>query len=74
MPNILKMLPENGMLITDNVLQDGDVIQSRYAINRRDRTIHGRMREYLYQLTHSEELDTVILPVGDGITVSRRIK
>ena len=74
LPNILKMLPENGMLITDNVLQDGDVIQSRYAINRRDRTIHGRMREYLYQLTHSEELDTVILPVGDGITVSRRIK
>lgn len=74
LPNILKMLPENGMLITDNVLQDGDVIQSHYAINRRDRTIHGRMREYLYQLTHSEELDTVILPVGDGITVSRRIK
>lgn len=74
LPNILKMLPENGMLITDNVLQDGDVIQSRYAINRRDRTIHGRMREYLYQLTHSEKLDTVILPVGDGITVSRRIK
>lgn len=74
LPDILKMLPENGMLITDNVLQDGDVIQSRYAINRRDRTIHGRMREYLYRLTHSEELDTVILPVGDGITVSRRIK
>ena len=74
LPDILKMLPENGMLITDNVLQDGDVIQSRYAINRRDRTIHGRMREYLYRLTHSEELDTVILPVGDGITLSRQLK
>ena len=58
------------MLVTDNVLQDGDVIQSRYAVTRRDRTIHGRMREYLYLLTHSENLDTVILPVGDGVTLS----
>lgn len=73
LPNILKMLSSNGVLITDNVLQDGDVIQSRYAVTRRDRTIHGRMREYLFYLTHSEELDTVILPVGDGITISRRI-
>ena len=74
MPEAVRLLSDGGILMSDNVLQDGDVIQSRYAINRRDRTIHGRMREYLYQLTHSEELDTVILPVGDGITVSRRIK
>ncbi len=73
LPNLLKMLSPNGILITDNVLQDGDVIQSRYAVTRRDRTIHGRMREYLYYLTHSDILDTVILPVGDGITISRRI-
>ena len=73
LPDILEMLSHPGILVTDNVLQDGDVIQSRYAVNRRDRTIHGRMREYLYQLTHSEELDTVILPVGDGITVTRQI-
>ena len=74
MPEAVRLLSDGGILMSDNVLQDGDVIQSRYAINRRDRTIHGRMREYLYQLTHSEELDTVMLPVGDGITVSRRIK
>ena len=73
LPSILKLLLPNGILVTDNVLQDGDVIQSRYAVTRRDRTIHGRMREYLYYLTHSPELDTVILPVGDGITISRRI-
>lgn len=71
--DILKMLPGDGILITDNVLQDGEVIESRYAVNRRDRTIHGRMREYLYFLTHSQELDTVILPIGDGITLSRRV-
>lgn len=70
LPSVLALLSKDGMLVTDNVLQDGDIIQSRYAITRRDRTIHGRMREYLYLLTHSEELDTVILPVGDGVTLS----
>ncbi|MCI5588400.1 MAG: O-methyltransferase [Lachnospiraceae bacterium] len=67
---ILKLLTDDGMLVTDNVLQDGDIIQSRYAVTRRDRTIHGRMREYLYYLTHSDNLSTVVLPVGDGVTLS----
>ena len=67
---VLKLLTDDGMLVTDNVLQDGDIIQSRYAVTRRDRTIHGRMREYLYYLTHSDNLSTVVLPVGDGVTLS----
>lgn len=74
LPELLKMLTENGTLITDNVLQDGTVINSRYSIVRRDRTIHARMREYLYTITHSEELDTVILPVGDGIAISHKYR
>lgn len=67
---VLTLLAENGMLVTDNVLQDGDIIESRYAITRRDRTIHGRMREFLYTLTHSADLQTVILPVGDGTALT----
>lgn len=67
---VYKLLVTGGMLVTDNVLQDGDIIQSRYAVTRRDRTIHSRMREYLYYLSHSEEWDTIILPVGDGVAVS----
>ncbi len=70
LPFVLALLNVEGMLVTDNVLQDGDIIQSRFAVTRRDRTIHGRMREYLYTLTHSENLDTVILPVGDGVALS----
>ncbi len=70
MPDILRLLAEDGLLISDNVLQDGDVIESRYAVVRRNRTIHGRMREYLYELTHHPLLETCILPVGDGITLS----
>lgn len=68
--SVMEMLVSGGLLVTDNVLQDGEIIQSRYAVTRRDRTIHGRMREYLYELTHSEEFETVILSVGDGAAVS----
>lgn len=70
LPEVLRLLKNGGMLITDNVLQDGDVMESRYAVCRRNRTIHTRMREYLYELKHNPELDTIILTVGDGISVS----
>ncbi len=74
LPDILKLLPAGGVLVSDNVLQDGDVMESRFAVTRRDRTIHSRMREYLYELKHNEQLCTDILPVGDGITVSVKLK
>lgn len=70
LPEVLRLLAPEGLLVTDNVLQDGTVAQSRYGITRRDRTIHTRMREYLYTLTHSEQLVTTVLSVGDGVTLS----
>lgn len=73
MPDILRLLSPGGLLISDNVLQDGDVVESRFAVTRRNRTIHARMREYLYELKHHPQLETVILPVGDGVTLSVKI-
>lgn len=73
LPDILRLLATGGLLVSDNVLQDGDVIQSRFAVTRRNRTIHARMREYLYELKHHPQLETVILPVGDGVTVSTKV-
>lgn len=70
MPEILRLLKPEGILVSDNVLQDGDIIESHFIVPRRNRTIYKRMREYLYELTHSEELVTSILPIGDGITLS----
>ena len=70
MPDILRLLKVGGLLISDNVLQDGDIIESRFAVTRRNRTIHARMRDYLYELTHHDLFTTTILPVGDGITLS----
>jgi len=66
----LRLLGPEGTLVSDNVLQDGDIIESRFAVTRRNRTIHKRMREYLYELTHDEHLVTAVLPIGDGVTVS----
>ena len=73
LPEVLRLLAPGGILVSDNVLQDGDVIESRFAVTRRNRTIHARMREYLYELKHTSGLETVILPVGDGaaLTVKR---
>ncbi len=72
LPQIMRILTPGGVLISDNVMQDGDIIESKYAVTRRDRTIHRRMREYLYTLTHHEELQTSILTLGDGVAVSVR--
>lgn len=70
LPDILRLLNPGGLLVSDNVLQDGDILESRFAVTRRNRTIHSRMREYLYELTHHPQLETCILPVGDGVTLS----
>lgn len=72
LPDVLRLLAPGGLLVSDNVLQDGDILESRFAVERRDRTIHGRMREYLFALTHNKALTTTILPVGDGVTLSVR--
>lgn len=71
---LMRLLAPGGLLVTDNVLQDGSIAESKFTIERRDRTIHMRMREFLYTITHDERLDTVILPVGDGMAISRRIE
>ncbi len=73
LPDILRLLSPGGLLVSDNVLQEGDIIESRFAVTRRNRTIHARMREYLYELKHHPELETVILPVGDGVTLSTKV-
>ena len=72
LPDILQLMSAGSVLVSDNILQDGSIIESRYQVERRDRTIHTRMREYLFRLKHEEALETAILPVGDGVSISVR--
>ncbi len=70
LPELVRLLKDGGVLVTDNVLQDGDILESRFAIPRRNRTIHKRMRDYLYEIMRHEKLISSILPTGDGVSVS----
>lgn len=72
LPEVMRLLAPDGVLISDNVLQEGDLLESRFAVERRNRTIHSRMREYLYELKHRADLQTCILPLGDGLALSVR--
>lgn len=70
LPEVMRLLIPGGVLITDNVLQDGDLIQSKFVVRRRDRTIHKRMREFLETVKHDDRLETSIVPIGDGIVMA----
>ncbi len=72
LPDILQLMHPGSVLVSDNILQDGSIVESRYQVERRDRTIHTRMREYLFRLKHEEQLETSILTVGDGVSISVR--
>ena len=72
-PEIMRLLAAGGVLVSDNVLQDGEIIESHFLVARRNRTIYGRMREYLYTLTHHTALQTAVVPIGDGITISTKL-
>ena len=70
LPELVRLLPPGGALLADNCLQEGELLDPHWAAERRDRTIWKRMREFLYALTHSGQLETSILPVGDGLALS----
>ncbi|MBQ9984580.1 MAG: O-methyltransferase [Lachnospiraceae bacterium] len=74
LPDVIRLLAMDGVLVSDNVLQDGEVLDSKYVVDRRNRTIHGRMREYLYALKNHELLETSIIPIGDGVALSVKCK
>ncbi len=73
LPFCLKLLKVGGLLISDNVLQNGLIAKSRYSVPRRQRTIHKRMRQFLWELNHHSQLKTSILPISDGLTISYKI-
>ena len=72
LPQVIALLKTGGILVSDNVMQDGDIIESRYVIPRRNRTIHKRMRAYLHEITHRDDLVTTILLQGDGVAISTK--
>ena len=74
LPHILRLMPIGGILIADDVLQSGDIAKSRYSVPRRQRTIHKRMRNFLWDISHLDCLESSIIPIGDGVVLCHKIK
>ena len=72
LPDIKRLLAPGGILLADNVLQDGTLVRSRYIIPRRQRTIHSRMREFLWEVKHCPEFDASVITIGDGVLLGVR--
>ena len=71
LPMVKALLKDNGMIFSDNCLQEGDLLESSFAIRKRDKTIHKRMREYIYLLLHDKDLESWIFSIGDGVLLSK---
>lgn len=74
LPHCLRLMPVGGILIVDDVLQGGTIAQTRYSVPRRQRTIHKRLRTFLWDITHNEALETSIIPIGDGMALCYKTK
>jgi predicted O-methyltransferase YrrM len=74
LPDCLRLLKPNGLLIADNILHKGMVAKARYLIDRRQRTTHCRLRQFLWDITHSPQLTTSIIPIGDGVSLSYKLE
>ena len=73
LPDLLRLLKPDGLLVTDNILTGGDILESRFAVTRRNRTIHSRMREFLEKVTHDPTLTSAVLSSGDGVCLTAKI-
>lgn len=71
LPHCLRLLKEDGIIIADNVLFRG-MVASKDLVKRRKITIVKRMRSYLDIISKDKELITTILPMGDGIALTKR--
>ena len=71
LPHCLRLLKDDGIIVADNVLFRG-MVASQELVKRRKITIVKRMRTYLDLVTQDESLITSVIPMGDGIAVTKR--
>ena len=67
---IMRLTHPGSVIVTDNIFTDGEVLESHFLVEKRDRTIHDRMREYIYKIKNDDRLETAVLSVADGAAVS----
>ena len=73
LPDLKRLLKKGGILFSDNVLMEGRVTESRFFIERRDRTSYERIRSFLREVSKDPDFQTDLLPLGDGILLAHKL-
>ncbi|MFV0439962.1 MAG: O-methyltransferase [Lachnospirales bacterium] len=68
--SITMLLEKSGTLIADDLFQDGNIVKDIKEVERRQRTIHRRMNEFLKIITNSKEYTSSIIPIADGVLIA----
>lgn len=71
--DVLRLLKTGGILFVDDIFQNGNIVKGYFEIEKRQRTIHKRMNEFVSKITTDERIKTSILPVADGVIVSVKL-
>lgn len=74
LPECLRLLSDDGVLMVDDVFQAGTVLQPIEEIPRKNRSIHRHLNEFLEEITKSSELTSTLLPLGDGVALISKNK
>ena len=74
LPDVYRLLKIGGIIIADDILQNGNVAKTKEEIVKRQRTIHYRLNDFLWEITHNDGLDTSILTIGDGVAICYKTK
>lgn len=73
LPHCMRLLKVGGIMFSDNILYKG-MVATDELYKRRKVTIIRRLRNYLDTICNMDELNTVIVPIGDGAAISYRLK
>lgn len=74
LPDVYRLLKIDGLIIVDDILQDGNVAKKRQEIERRQRTIHKRLNDFLWEITNNDGLKTSLLTIDNGVALCYKIK
>jgi predicted O-methyltransferase YrrM len=73
LPDLLRLTKKGGLIIADDVLQDGRVAMERLEVPRRQRTMHTRLNEFLTEISNNKQVRSSILTVGDGVALIQKL-
>lgn len=68
-PHCIRNLADGGIIVSDNVLYKG-MVASDELVLRRKKTIVKRMRSYLDYITNNKDLESSVIPIGDGVAIT----